>query len=363
MPRSDGGVEPVHEVVTRARAADLLAWYDRCARALPWRAPPGSGLRPDPYRVWLSEIMLQQTTVATVGPYFARFTERWPTVQALAAAPREEVLGLWAGLGYYARARNLHACAQAVAARGGFPDTEAGLRELPGVGAYTAAAVAAIAFDRPAVVVDGNVERVVARLFAVDDPLPAAKPRLRALTARLAPQDRPGCFAQAMMDLGATVCRPRAPACGVCPWMAACEGRRRGVAPELPRKAAKKAKPARRGAAFVLLDAEDAVLLVRRPDEGLLGGMAGPPTTEWTETGPDDAALAAAAPIEAGWLRAPEPARHVFTHFTLTLDVYAARLAGPGGAGFTPLATASREAPTALRKALAAGVAALRREG
>jgi len=365
MPRSADGVEPVHEVVTDARAADLLDWYDREARALPWRVGPAAraaGARPDPYRVWLSEIMLPQTTVATVGPYFRRFTERWPTVQALAAAPREAVLGLWAGLGYYARARNLHACAQAVAARGGFPDTEAGLRALPGVGAYTAAAVAAIAFDRPAVVVDGNVERVVARLFAVQTPLPAAKPMLRDLTARLAPQVRPGCFAQAMMDLGATVCRPRAPACGACPWAAACEGRRRGSAPALPRKAPKKARPARRGAAFVLLDACDAVLLVRRPDAGLLGGMAGPPTTDWTEAGPDAAALAAAAPVAADWLRAPETVRHVFTHFSLTLDVYAARLPGPGGAGFTPLASASRQAPTALRKALAAGVAALQAE-
>ncbi|MFN3615729.1 MAG: A/G-specific adenine glycosylase, partial [Rubrimonas sp.] len=243
------------------------------ARRLPWRVGPqdrAAGARPDPYRVWLSEIMLQQTTVAAVTGYFLRFTERWPDVHALAAAPREEVLAAWAGLGYYARARNLHACAQAVAARGGFPDDEDGLRALPGVGAYTAAAVAAIAFDRAAVVVDGNVERVVARLFALQTPLPDAKPQIRALTARIAPPARHGDFAQGMMDLGATVCTPRNPACLSCPWSGACAGRAAGIAPDLPRRRAKAPRPARRGTAFVALRADGTVLVVRGPAGGLL---------------------------------------------------------------------------------------------
>ena len=220
----------------------LLAWYDRSARrAALARCPRARPARPDPYRVWLSEVMLQQTTVAAVQRYFAAFVGRWPTVAALAAAPDDEVMAAWAGLGYYARARNLLACARVVAGeRGGrFPDTEDGLRALPGVGAYTAAAVAAIAFGRPAVVVDGNVERVMARLFAVETPLPAAKPRLRALAAALTPAERAGDHAQAMMDLGATVCTPTRPACGICPLVGDCAGRRAGIAGELPRRAEK----------------------------------------------------------------------------------------------------------------------------
>ena len=338
--------------------AALLAWYDRAARRLPWRTSPAAraaGALPDPYHVWLSEIMLQQTTVATVGPYFARFSARWPTVQALAAAPREDVLAEWAGLGYYARARNLHACAQAVAALGAFPDTEDALRALPGVGAYTAAAVAAIAFDRAAVVVDGNVERVVARLFAIETPLPDAKPAIRAHAARLTPPARPGDFAQAMMDLGATLCTPRRPACALCPWRDACAARAGGAPEELPRKRPKAAKPHRRGAAFVALRGDGAVLVETRPDAGLLGGMSGPPCTDWTEAGPDAAALAAAAPLAADWRDAGAEARHVFTHFTLSLRVLAAE-APPGAqplrGRFIPLEQARRAAPTALRKAL-----------
>jgi A/G-specific adenine glycosylase len=284
-------------------------------------------------------------------------------VEALAAAPREELLAAWAGLGYYARARNLHACAQDVAARGGFPTEEEALRELPGVGPYTAAAIAAIAFDRPATVVDGNVERVVARLFAVETPLPDAKPELRRLAATLTPQRRPGDFAQAMMDLGATLCAPRAPDCAACPWFAPCRGRATGVAAELPRKRPKPAKPRRRGAAFVAMTAQRAVLVARRPDRGLLGGMEGPPSTDWTEAGPGAEEIAAAAPFPARWRDAGAEARHAFTHFDLTLSVLVARAPvadAPAGMRFVPFDTARAAAPTALRKALDIGAAALR---
>ncbi|TVQ58688.1 MAG: A/G-specific adenine glycosylase [Rhodobacteraceae bacterium] len=352
--------------MTAPDPAALLDWYDRLARRLPWRVGPAdraAGARPDPYRVWLSEIMLQQTTVATVGPYFDRFLALWPTVEALAAAPREAVLAEWAGLGYYARARNLHACAQAVAERGGFPDDEAGLRALPGVGAYTAAAVAAIAFDRPATVVDGNVERVIARLYAIEAPLPDAKPEIRDRAAALTPQDRPGDFAQAMMDLGATVCVPRRPACGVCPWVASCAGRRLGVAADLPAKRPKPAKPVRRGVAFVALRPDGATLVETRPDKGLLGGMTGPVSTDWTTDGPDAAAVAAAAPLDADWRDAGEEARHVFTHFALLLRVLvteAPEAAAPRRGRFAPAAEARKAAPTALRKALDIGLSALR---
>ncbi|MEM9756233.1 MAG: A/G-specific adenine glycosylase, partial [Pseudomonadota bacterium] len=235
-------------------AATLLGWYDVHARDLPWRVGPGAraaGVRPDPYRVWLSEVMLQQTTVAAVREYFHRFTARWPTVHALAAAQDADVMAEWAGLGYYARARNLLKCARAVTARGGFPQTEAELRTLPGIGPYTAAAIAAIAFDAPAGVMDGNVERVMARLFAEDTPLPAVKPALRAHVDRLTPRERPGDYAQAVMDLGATICTPRNPACGICPVMEVCAGRAKGIAAELPVKAPKAAKPVRRGLAYL----------------------------------------------------------------------------------------------------------------
>ncbi len=313
----------------------LLPWYDRHRRDLPWRARPGEPA--DPYRVWLSEIMLQQTTVPAAAPYFRAFTERWPTVADLAAADLEEVLVAWAGLGYYARARNLHKCAKSVAeAHGGrFPDTEERLLALPGVGAYTAAAIAAIAFDRPAVVVDGNVERVVARLFAVREPLPGVKPKLRALAATLAPKARPGDFAQAMMDLGATVCTPRKPRCMLCPLAAPCGALAAGIAEALPAKAAKADKPTRRGAAFWLVNPAGAVLLRKRAEEGLLGGMTETPSTPWGEA-PDARTVAAAAPMDAAWVRLPGEVRHTFSHFHLELVVLAGR-AGEGwerAAGF-----------------------------
>lgn len=313
----------------RAVAPSLLAWYDRHRRRLPWRAEPGETA--DPYRVWLSEIMLQQTTVATVGEYFRRFTERWPSVDALAAADLDEVLAEWAGLGYYARARNLHACARALAAEHGgrFPETEEALRSLPGVGAYTAAAVAAIAFDRRAVVMDGNIERVTARLFAIETPLPAAKPILYALTDRITPQSRPGDFAQAAMDLGATICTPRKPRCMLCPLNAFCAGQ--AVAERLPAKAPKKAKPTRRAVAFWIEREDGAVLLRRRPERGLLGGMLEAPSTDWTEAPvPAIEAARPAAPIAlAEPLEHAGLVRHTFTHFHLELDVVRACAAAP----------------------------------
>ncbi len=346
----------------------LLAWYDSCARRLPWRVGPAeraAGRRPDPYRVWLSEVMLQQTTVAAAGRYFDRFTALWPDVEALAAAPREQVLSEWAGLGYYARARNLHACAREVARLGAFPRDEAGLRALPGVGAYTSAAIAAIAFDRPAAVVDGNVERVIARLFAIETPLPAAKPEIRARVASLTPRARPGDFAQAMMDLGAGPCAPRRPACGACPLASFCAARARGLAESLPRKTPKAPKPHRLGVAFVALRPDGATLVETRPDTGLLGGMSGPVCTEWSVEGPSERALAAAAPFAAEWREAGAQARHVFTHFTLSLSVrvaWAAPDATPARGRFAPFDAARAAAPTALRKALDIGVQALRAE-
>ncbi|MFL5235780.1 MAG: A/G-specific adenine glycosylase, partial [Microvirga sp.] len=266
---------------SKPEAGELLAWYDRHRRDLPWRAK--AGVPPDPYRVWLSEIMLQQTTVAAVKPFYERFLQRFPTVARLAEAPVEEVMQAWAGLGYYSRARNLHACAKAVAeGHGGrFPDTEAGLRRLPGIGAYTAAAIAAIAFDRPAAAVDGNVERVVSRLFLVETPLPKAKPAIRDLAEALVPAGRPGDFAQALMDLGATICTPKRPACALCPWMRPCRARAEGLQEAFPRKTPKAEGAVRRGAVFVALRADGAVLLRTRPPEGLLGGMAEPPTSAW----------------------------------------------------------------------------------
>jgi len=343
----------------RPEPAALLAWYDRHRRTLPWRAAPGETA--DPYRVWLSEIMLQQTTVRAVAPYFLRFLERWPTVGALAAAPLDDVLAAWAGLGYYARARNLHACARAVAdLHGGrFPDTEAALLALPGVGAYTAAAVAAIAFGRRAVPVDGNVERVVSRLFAIDAPLPGAKPRIRAAAAALAPESRSGDFAQALMDLGATICTPRNPACPLCPWSAACIARGRGDAETLPRKAPKREGARRRGAAFVVLRAGRDVLVRQRPPRGLLGGMTEVPTTAWTaDFDANDAARHAPELGEtAAWRRLPGVVTHVFTHFPLELTVFAALVSAgtsaPAGMRWAALATLSDEAlPSLMRKVI-----------
>ncbi len=294
----------------------LLHWYDQHGRQLPWRSA-----NPDPYAVWLSEIMLQQTTVATVSEYYRRFLERWPTLAALAAAERDEVLTAWAGLGYYARARNLHKCAQMVA-QNGFPKEESELLRLPGIGPYSAAAIAAIAFDRPATVVDGNVERVMARLHAVAEPLPGAKPRLRELAGALTPTRRPGDYAQALMDLGATVCRPRSPDCPACPWQADCLAREQGLQSELPRRTPPAARPLRHGVAFWISDAEGRVLLRRRPDRGLLGGMMGFPTTSWRQAAWSPAQARRQGPLKSRWRR-PGQVAHGFTHFRLELTVLA----------------------------------------
>ncbi len=333
----------------------LLLWYDRARRRLPWRAEPGEP--PDPYRVWLSEIMLQQTTVAAVIPYFERFLQRFPTVAVLAAAAEAEVLAAWAGLGYYARARNLHACARQVAASGGFPRDVAGLRALPGIGAYTASAIAAIAFGVPAVPVDGNVERVMARLFAVTTPLPLGR-HIIAAAAETMGQDpaayaRPSDFAQALFDLGATICSPAAPACALCPFMGECRGRLAGIAAELPRKAPKKARPRRFGAHFWLTDGAGQVLLRRRPPSGLLGGMTELPGTAWRPEPWSEAEAVAAAPMQAGWRRAGR-ALHGLTHFELALDVYAAAVPEIAADGFLRPATALAEEalPTVMRKCI-----------
>lgn len=294
--------------------------------------------------------MLQQTTVEAVKGYFAAFIARWPRVEDLAAAPEAEVMAAWAGLGYYARARNLVACARAVAAGGGrFPETEAGLAALPGVGPYTAAAIAAIAFDRPAAVVDGNVERVMARLFAVETPLPAAKPALRALAARLTPARRPGDYAQAVMDLGATICTPRKPACAPCPWAAPCRARAAGLAADLPRRSPKPAKPIRRGTAWLARRSDGAVLVETRPPRGLLGGMLGLPGDAWAE-----APAPAAPPFPAAWRDLGE-VRHTFTHFHLILRVATAEIAAtaaPAGDWRPFTADLERALPSVMRKAL-----------
>jgi A/G-specific adenine glycosylase len=334
-------------------ATDLLAWYDRHRRTLPWRAEPGAVA--DPYHVWLSEIMLQQTTVAATIPYYERFLIRFPAVEALAAAPLEDVLAAWAGLGYYARARNLHACARAVVASGSFPRTVAGLKALPGIGNYTAAAIGAIAFGVPAVPVDGNVERVVARLFAITEPLPRAKPKLRELAGQLgldpAAQERPSDFAQALFDLGATICTPASPACALCPWMMDCAARRAGTAADLPRKADKRVRPVRHGVHFWLSDEHGNVLLRRRRTEGLLGGMTELPGTEWRAEPWVTADALRHAPMLAEWVPAGQ-VRHGFTHFELTIDLFAARVVQIEASGFVrPIAMLMDEAlPSVMRK-------------
>ena len=330
--------------VPSLRAA-LLDWYDVHRRTLAWRAPPGAA-PPDPYRVWLSEVMLQQTTTPHATPYFQAFTARWPTVSDLAAAADSDVMAAWAGLGYYARARYLLACARAVARDHGgvFPDTEAGLLALPGVGAYTAAAVAAIAFGHAANVVDGNVERVVARLFAVETPLPAARPELRRRAATLVADDRPRDWPQALMDLGATVCRPGRPLCPACPLTSWCAGQASGHPERWPLKTKKADRPRRTGTAWVLRDEQGRVALVRRPDKGLLGGMTGLPTSDWA-VDPGQAA----PPVAADW-RLAGAIEHVFTHFSLTLSVQVA--AGSGDFLWTDPDEALAALPTVFRKAL-----------
>ena len=346
--------------VDTPQPAHLLAWYDRHARVLPWRARRGE--RADPYRVWLSEIMLQQTTVKAVAPYYARFLSRWPTVDALAAATLDDVLRSWAGLGYYARARNLYACAKAVVEHHGgqFPNEMDALRALPGIGAYTAAAIAAIAFDFPAVPVDGNVERVVSRLFAVEDELTAAKATIKQLAASLLPPQRAGDFAQALMDLGATLCSPRRPACVLCPWVGACAANARGDQETFPRKVPKREGKLRRGAAFVVLRVDGRVLLRRRPEKGLLASMMEIPGTEWTHEFNEKGAINLAPVLspEPRWRRVPGIVRHVFTHFPLELAVFLARAprekAVPKGARWVKVGDLRDEAlPNLMRKVLA----------
>jgi A/G-specific adenine glycosylase len=349
-------------VAALPQAAALLAWYDRHRRVLPWRALKGE--RPDPYRVWLSEIMLQQTTVRAVAPYYARFLARWGDVRALAAAPIEEVLKAWAGLGYYARARNLLACARAVVAHHGgvFPATEVELRTLPGIGDYTAAAVAAIAFDAPASPVDGNIERVVARLFAVGKPLPGVKPELRRLAREITPPRRAGDFAQAMMDLGATICTPKSPACALCPWNENCAAFTRGDAETFPRRIPKREGVLRRGAAFVARRTDDYLLVRTRPPKGLLGGMTEVPTTEWTVDFDERDALKSAPRLVArssiAWRRLPGVVRHVFTHFPLELSVYAVALSeqtrAPNGTRWVKISELGDEALSSLMRKVVA---------
>lgn len=340
--------------------ADLLAWYDRHRRVLPWRARKGE--RTVPYAVWLSEIMLQQTTVKTVGPYFAKFLGKWPTVEALARSPLDDVLRAWAGLGYYARARNLHACAIAVVERHGgvFPADLEALRALPGIGDYTAAAVGAIAFDLPAVPVDGNVERVVSRLFAVEDALPAAKPEIKQRAASLMPPARTGDFAQALMDLGATICTPKKPACALCPFDEVCIARARGDQETFPRKAPKREGKLRRGAAFVALREDGRVLLRQRPEKGLLGAMTEVPGSDWSHDFDVGAALDAAPKLtgKVKWRKLAGEVTHVFTHFPLALTVFVAPVpktaAAPKGARWVKVADLPGEAlPNVMRKVLA----------
>jgi A/G-specific adenine glycosylase len=345
-----------------SRPALLLDWYDRHRRRLPWRPPAGE--RADPYRVWLSEIMLQQTGVKTVGPYFLKFLARWPDVASLGRASQDDVLRMWAGLGYYSRARNLHACAVAVLRDHGgvFPDTEEGLRQLPGIGPYTAAAIGAIAFDIPTNPVDGKIERVVSRLHAVEEPLPQVKPRIQELAATLLGPSRAGDSAQALMDLGSSICTPKKPACALCPLNDDCAARLRGDQETFPRKAPKKTGELRRGAAFVVTRGDE--LLVRtRAEKGLLGSMTEVPGSEWL-AGQDDKAALKQAPALRGverWHRKAGVVTHVFTHFPLELVVYTAtvpaRTRAPQGMRWVPVATLAVEAlPNVMRKAIAHGL-------
>jgi A/G-specific adenine glycosylase len=345
-----------------ARPALLLVWYDRHRRKLPWRPLPGEAA--DPYRVWLSEIMLQQTGVKWVAPYFEKFLARWPGVNDLGRASLDDVLRMWAGLGYYSRARNLHACAVAVLRDhgGAFPDTEEGLRALPGVGPYTAAAIAAIAFGRRTMPVDGNIERVVSRLFAVEEPLPQAKPLIQQLAATLLGPSRAGDSAQALMDLGSTICTPKRPACALCPLNDDCAARNRGDQETFPRKAPKKVGELRRGAAFVVTRG-DALLVRTRAEKGLLGGMTEVPVSDWLAAQDDEAALKQAPALKGvtRWQRKAGVVTHVFTHFPLQLVVYTARVSvrarAPEGMRWVPIATLQDEAlPNVMRKVIAHGL-------
>jgi A/G-specific adenine glycosylase len=341
----------------RATAA-LLAWYDRHRRDLPWRALPGEPA--DPYKVWLSEIMLQQTTVTAVKRYFLGFVARWPNVGELAQTPGEEVMRAWAGLGYYSRARNLHACAKIVAGQlnGKFPDTEAGLQDLPGIGPYTAAAVAAIAFGRPAAAIDGNAERVLARLYSIAMPLPAARSEIKARAAAMVPVERPGDFAQAVMDLGAMICSPKHPSCGICPLLKFCRGHASGCPESLPRKAPRRERPLRQGAVFFVRRRDGAVLVRTRPPKGLLGGMTEIPGTNW-ETDFDAASAASHAPVKTSYRKLERSVSHAFTHFALRLDIYVAEVASgrraPAGYRFVPDCGLDKEAfPSVMRKIIEA---------
>jgi A/G-specific adenine glycosylase len=340
-------------------ARGLLAWYDRNRRQLPWRALPGQP--PDPYRVWLSEIMLQQTGIASVAPYYRRFVARWPSLRSLARAKLDDVLAAWQGLGYYARARNLHRCAKLVCATlgGQFPQNETELRLLPGIGPYSAAAIAAIAFGKRAAAVDGNVERVMARMFAVEIPLPEAKGALRALAAKLVPSTRAGDFAQAAMDLGATVCTPRNPKCALCPWRGACRAWARGIAEKLPRRAAKAKRPKRHAVAFLLTRGDGAIFLRRRADLGLLGGMMEIPSTPWRLRPWGVAEALAHAPCAGNWRSLPGAVSHGFTHFRFEAAVMRAELSrgcGPKGGRWVQSRNLAKVAlPTVMKKIIAFG--------
>jgi A/G-specific adenine glycosylase len=343
-------------------SAQLLAWYDRHARVLPWRVGPArrrQGEQPDPYRVWLSEIMLQQTGVKAVLPYYTAFISRWPDVAVLAAADEDAVMAAWAGLGYYSRARNLIACARQLRDHygGRFPHNAADLARLPGIGAYTSAAIAAIAFGEPVAVVDGNVERVIARAFVIKTPLPAAKTQVRAQLAPLVPADRAGEFAEAMMDLGATLCTPRNPACSLCPLAAGCRAFASGRQSEFPRKPAKKPRPTRYGTAYVAIRKDGAVLLRKRPPRGLLGGMAEVPGTVWQELHPGEDA----APMAGDWKSVSQSVEHTFTHFHLVLNIrragFATTCAAPDGAWWSTTDALPHEAlPSVMIKAIEAAL-------